>query len=74
MTVDFITTEALTDDQILKCFGETLLYGEGKFIENDFFKSIEGSLDVYGSCMTESSKGEVIKQLKVLLTKLIEEL
>lgn len=31
MTVDFITTEALTDDQILKCFGETLLYGEGKF-------------------------------------------
>ena len=30
MTVDFITTEALTDDQILKCFGETLLYGEGK--------------------------------------------
>lgn len=74
MTVDFITTEALTDDQILKCFGETLLYGEGKFIENDFFGSIEGSLDVYGSCMTESSKGEVIKQLKVLLTKLIEEL
>lgn len=72
MTVDFITTEALTDDQILKCFGETLLYGEGKFIENDFFESIEGSLDVYGS--TESSKGEVIKQLKVLLTKLIEEL
>lgn len=47
---------------------------EGKFIENDFFESIEGSLDVYGSCMTESSKGEVIKQLKVLLTKLIEEL
>ena len=44
MTVDFITTEALTDDQILKCFGETLLYGEGKFIENDFFESIEGSL------------------------------
>ena len=39
MTVDFITTEALTDDQILKCFGETLLYGEGKFIENDFFES-----------------------------------
>lgn len=74
MTVDFITTEALTDDQILKCFGETLLYGEGKFIENDFLESIEGSLDVYGSCMTESSKGEVIKQLKVLLTKLIEEL
>ena len=74
MTVDFITTEALTDDQILKCFGETLLYGEGIFIENDFFESIEGSLDVYGSCMTESSKGEVIKQLKVLLTKLIEEL
>lgn len=74
MTVDFITTEALTDDQILECFGETLLYGEGKFIENDFFESIEGSLDVYGSCMTESSKGEVIKQLKVLLTKLIEEL
>ena len=74
MTVDFITTEALTDDQILICFGETLLYGEGKFIENDIFESIEGSLDVYGSCMTESSKGEVIKQLKVLLTKLIEEL
>lgn len=47
MTVDFITTEALTDDQILKCFGETLLYGEGKFIENDFFESIEGSLEDY---------------------------
>lgn len=74
MTVDFITTEALTDDQILKDFGETLLYGEGKFTEEDFFESIEGSLDIYGSCMTESSKGEVIKQLKVLLTKLLEEL
>lgn len=60
--------------KFLNVFGETLLYGEGKFIENDFFESIEGSLDVYGSCMTESSKGEVIKQLKVLLTKLIEEL
>ena len=74
MTVDFITTEALTDDQILKCFGQMLLHGESKFIENDFFESIEGYLDDYGSCMTESSKGEVIKQLKVLLTKLIEEL
>ena len=74
MTVDFITTEALADDQILKEFGETLLYGEGKFTREDFFESIEGSLDIYGSCMTESSKGEVIKQLKVLLTKLIEEL
>lgn len=74
MTVDFITTEALTDDQILKEFGETLLYGEGKFTREDFFESIEGSLDIYGSCMTESSKGEVIKQLKVLLTKLLEEL
>lgn len=50
------------------------MYGEGKFTENDFFESIEGSLDIYGSCMTESSKGEVIKQLKVLLTKLLEEL
>lgn len=74
MTVDFITTEALADDQILKEFGETLLYGEGKFTREDFFESIEGSLDIYGSCMTESSKGEVIKQLKVLLTKLLEEL
>lgn len=74
MTVDFITTEALTDDQILREFGETLLYGEGKFTREDFFESIEGSLDIYGSCMTESSKGEVIKQLKVLLTKLLEEL
>lgn len=74
MTVDFITTEALTDDQILKEFGETLLYGEGKFTREDFFESIEGSLDIYGSCITESSKGEVIKQLKVLLTKLLEEL
>lgn len=33
MTVDFITTEALTDDQILKCFGETLLYGEGNLLK-----------------------------------------
>lgn len=74
MTVDFITTKALTDDQILKEFGETLLYGEGKFTREDFFESIEGSLDIYGSCITESSKGEVIKQLKVLLTKLLEEL
>lgn len=74
MTVDFITTEALTDDQILKEFGETLLYGEGKFTREDFFESIGGSLDIYGSCITESSKGEVIKQLKVLLTKLLEEL
>lgn len=74
MTVDFITTEVLTDDQILKEFGETLLYGEGKFTREDFFESIEGSLDIYGSCITESSKGEVIKQLKVLLTKLLEEL
>lgn len=74
MTVDFITTEALTDDQILREFGEILLYGEGKFTREDFFESIESSLDIYGSCMTESSKGEVIKQLKVLLTKLLEEL
>lgn len=73
MTVDFITTEVLTDDQILRGFGETLCYGEGKFTENDFFESIGSSLDTYGSCMTESSKGEVIKQLKVLLTKLLEE-
>lgn len=74
MTVDFITTEVLTDDQILRGFGEILCYGEGKFTENDFFESIGSSLDTYGSCMTESSKGEVIKQLKVLLTKLLEEL
>lgn len=74
MTVDFITREALTDDQILKEFGETLLYGEGKFTREDFFESIEGSLGIYESCITESSKGEVIKQLKVLLTKLLEEL
>ena len=74
MTVDFITTEALTDDQILKEFGGTLLYGGGKFTENDFFESIKDSLDICRSCMTESSKGEVIKQLKVLLTKLLEKL
>lgn len=28
MTVDFITTEALTDDQILKCFGERYYMGK----------------------------------------------
>lgn len=74
MTVDFITTEALTDDQILKAFGETLFYSEGKFSKEDFFESIEGSLDVYGSSITDSSKEEIIKQLRVLLAKLLEEI
>lgn len=74
MTIDFITTEALTDNQILKEFGETLLYGEGKFSREDFFESIESSLDVYGSSITDSSKEEIIKQLRVLLAKLLEEI
>lgn len=74
MTVDFITTEALTDDQILTRFGETLHYSEGKFSREDFFESIEGSLDVYGSSITDSSKEEIIKQLRVLLAKLLEEI
>ena len=71
MTVDFITTEALTDDQILT---RLLHYSEGKFSREDFFESIEGSLDVYGSSITDSSKEEIIKQLRVLLAKLLEEI
>lgn len=74
MNIDFITTETLTDDQILKEFGEALLYGEGKFVREDFFETIEGYFDICGSPITDSSKKEIIKQLKVLLTKLIEEL
>lgn len=68
MNIDFITTETLTDNQILKEFGE------GKFVREDFFETIEGYFDICGSSITDSSKKEIIKQLKVLLTKLIEEL
>lgn len=73
MNIGFITTETLTDNQILKEFGEALLYGEGKFVRKDFFETVEGYFDI-GSSITDSSKKEIIKQLKVLLTKLIEEL
>lgn len=41
MTVDFITTEVLTDDQILRGFGETLCYGEGKFTEMTSLSPLE---------------------------------
>lgn len=74
MNIDFITTETLTDNQILKEFGEALLYEEGKFVRENFFEAIEGYFDICGSSITDSSKKEIIKQLKVLLIKLIEEL
>ena len=74
MNINFITTETLTDNQILKEFGETLLYGEGKFAIEDFFETIEDYSDICGSSITDSSKKEIIRQLKILLTKLIEEL
>lgn len=74
MNIDFITTETLTDNQILKKFGEALLYEEGKFVRENFFEAIEGYFDICGSSITDSSKEEIVKQLKVLLIKLIEEL
>lgn len=74
MNIDFITTEILTDNQILKNFGGALFYGEGKFDREDFFETIEDYFGVCGSSTTDSSKKEIIKQLKILLTKLIEEL
>lgn len=74
MNVDFITTKTLTDDQILKEFGGTLLCGEGEFIRENFFETLKDHFNIYGSSITDSSKKEIIKQLKVLLIKLIEEL
>lgn len=74
MNIDFITTKTLTDDQILKEFGGTLLYGEGEFTRENFFETLKDHFNIYGSSITDSSKKEIIKQLKVLLTKLIEEL
>lgn len=74
MNVEFTTTETIVDKQILKAFGETLCYDEGVFDKESFFESIEGSLDMCGLTMTDASKKEITEQLKVLLTKLIEEL
>lgn len=74
MNVEFTTTETIVDKQILKAFGETLHYDEGVFDKESFFESIEGSLDMCGLTMTDASKKEITEQLKVLLTKLIEEL
>lgn len=74
MNVEFTTTETIVDKQILKAFGETLCYDDGVFDKESFFESIEGSLDMCGLTMTDASKKEITEQLKVLLTKLIEEL
>lgn len=74
MNVEFTTTETIVDKQILKAFGETLCYDEGVFDKESFFESIESSLDMCGLTMTDASKKEITEQLKVLLTKLIEEL
>lgn len=74
MNIDFITTEILTDDQILREFGGTLLYGEGEFTRENFFETIEEYFSLCGASITDSSKKEIIKQLKVLLIKLVEEL
>ena len=74
MNVKFTTTETIVDKQILKAFGETLCYDEGVFDKESFFESIESSLDMCGLTMTDASKKEITEQLKVLLTKLIEEL
>ena len=74
MNVEFTTIETIVDKQILKAFGETLCYDEGVFDKESFFESIEGSLDMCGLTMTDASKKEITEQLKVLLTKLIEEL
>ncbi len=74
MNVEFTTTETIVDKQILKAFGEALHYDDGVFDKESFFESIEGSLDMCGLTMTDASKKEITEQLKVLLTKLIEEL
>lgn len=74
MNIDFITTETLTDNQILKEFGGTLLYGEGEFTRENFFETIEDYFNICESSITDSSKKEIIRQLKILLTRLIEEL
>lgn len=50
------------------------MYGEGEFTRENFFETLEDRFNIYGSSITDSSKKEIIKQLKVLLTKLIEEL
>lgn len=74
MNVEFTTTETIVDKQIFKAFGETLCYNEGVFDKESFFESIEDSLDMCGLTITDASKKEITEQLKVLLTKLIEEL
>lgn len=74
MNVKFTVIQAVDDEQMLKAFGEVLYYNDGAFDKESLFESIENALDMCGLTITNMSKKEVIKQLKVLLTKLIEEL
>lgn len=79
MTVDFITTEALTDDQILKEFGETLLYGEGKFRrgrvnEDDIITEIADVMIMCEQMATYFGKDKVALEKENKLERLEERL
>lgn len=72
MEVKFTTIEAITDEQILRAFGEALLNDGDVFKAKSFFEYLADSAGASGLDLEEPSKVEVLKQLKAILIELIK--
>lgn len=74
MDINLITTETITDENILKYFGDALCCTDGRFNKNTFFESIEGFLDMYDFHIADTSRKDIMERLQVLLMELMKNL